>query len=166
MQLLSAASKSADPSATAPLADPRACAAALLEGLPPVMLFIRREMRRHRTCGLSVPQFRALWLLARNPTGSVSLIAEHLGSSQPSASRLIQGLVAKGLVTRKECPEDRRQVKLLLTPRGRAVLETSQRATQERLAEEIAHLPESQRKTISAGMKVLQEAFGRPCPGE
>ena len=41
------------------------------------------------TCGLSVPQFRALALLSRNPTASLSMVAEHLGSSQPGASRLI-----------------------------------------------------------------------------
>src|SRR6185436_7836442 len=119
------------------------CAGAILDGLPPVMWFIRRYMRQQRVSGLSVPQFRALCLLARFPTASLSHIAEHLGSSQPSASRLISGLVTRGLVTRKEAPGDRRQVTLALTPLGKSVQAASHRATQERLAEEIAHLPES-----------------------
>src|SRR5881394_602656 len=85
-------------------------AADTLDGMPPVMWFIRCHMRRHRTAGISVPQFRALALLDRYPTASLSLVAEHLGSSQPSASRLITGLVIRGFVTRKQCDQDRRQV--------------------------------------------------------
>src|SRR5437016_14469786 len=121
MHLLSPASNSRPADGTPP-DGARRCAKAMLDGLPPVMWFIRREMRRHRTCGLTVPQFRALALVDRYPTASLSLVAEHLGSSQPSASRLITGLVSRGLVTRRECPEDRRQVKLLLTRSGKSVL--------------------------------------------
>src|SRR3954469_11023896 len=117
MQLLSPASTSP------PSAGARECAAAVLDGLPPVMWFIRCQMRKQRTGELSVPQFRALVLLDRYPTASLSLVAEHLGSSQPSASRLITGLVTRGFVVRKESEEDRRQVELLLTARGKAVLE-------------------------------------------
>jgi DNA-binding MarR family transcriptional regulator len=132
----------------------------MLDGLPPVMWFIRRNMRQQRIGGLSVPQFRALCLLARFPTASLSHVAEHLGSSQPSASRLISGLVTRGLVMRKECTDDRRQVTLVLTAKGKNVQATSHRATQERLAEEIAHLPEDKRRTVVAAMEILLDVFG------
>jgi DNA-binding MarR family transcriptional regulator len=132
----------------------------MLDGLPPVMWFIRRNMRQQRIGGLSVPQFRALCLLARFPTASLSHVAEHLGSSQPSASRLISGLVTRGLVARKECEDDRRQVMLVLTPRGREVQAKSHRATQERLAEEVVHLPEEKRRAIVLAMKILLDVFG------
>jgi DNA-binding MarR family transcriptional regulator len=155
MQLLSPESKP-----PARQADAGACARAMLDGMPPVMWFIRRQMRRHRTGGLSVPQFRALCLLDRFPTAGVSLVAEHLGSSTPSASRLITGLVSRGFVTRKTCRDDRRQVALVLTPRGRTVLAMAQQATQERLAEEIQHLPPAQRATVAAAMWTLQDVFG------
>src|SRR4051795_3908732 len=112
------------------------CARAILDGMPAVMWFIRRHMRRHRTCGLSVPQFRALVLLDRHPTASLSLLADNLGSSQPSASRLITKLVKRGFVTRHECSEDRRQIKLLLTKCGRDVLAEARKATQEQVAGE------------------------------
>jgi len=131
----------------------------MLEGLPPVMWFIRRHMRRHRTCGLSVPQFRALALLGRNPTANLSIVAEHLGSSQPSASRLISGLVARGFVTRTECPQDRRQCALVLSARGKSALQTSMQATQQALAKRIEPLDESQRATIAEAMTVLRQVF-------
>src|SRR4051794_1070087 len=101
---------------------PLLCARAMLDGLPQVMWFIRQHMRRHRTRGLSVPQFRALVLMDRFPEASLSAIAEHLGSTLPSASRLVTGLVDKGLVVRESSSTDRRRVSLFLTPRGRAVL--------------------------------------------
>jgi DNA-binding MarR family transcriptional regulator len=136
-----------------------ACARAMLDGLPPVMWFIRRNMRKSRTAGLSVPQFRALCLIDRYPTVGLSIVAEHLGCSQPAASRLIQGLVGRGFVERREGREDRRQIALALTPSGRSSLTAARNATQKRLAEEVGHLPESQRKTIVAAMTMLRGVF-------
>jgi DNA-binding MarR family transcriptional regulator len=148
--------------------DARRCAAQMLEGMPPVMWFIRRHMRRHRTCGLSVPQFRALVLLDRHPVAGVSLVAEHLGSSRPSASRLITGLVSRQFVTRRECALDRRQVRLELTQRGRTVLARARAATQERMAQELSGLDQSQRATVIGAMRILHGVFagGHPVGDE
>src|SRR3954452_23366193 len=154
MQVLAPANESATVDARADR-----CARAVLDSLPPVMWFIRSNMRRQRTRGLSVPQFRALCLLARFPTATLSHVAEHLGSSQPSASRLISGLVTRGLVARKESPDDRRQISLVLTARGKAVQAASHRDTQERLAEEIAHLPDEQKQTVIDAMGILFDIF-------
>lgn len=139
----------------------------MLDGLPQVMWFIRRQMRRHRAHGLSVPQFRTLVLLDRCPAASVSLVAENLGASLPTASRLISGLVAKGLVVRQDCPGDRRQVSLGLTPRGRLALGSAQQATRDAIAREIAHLGDEQRATIVGAMRLLQDVFaGGASPDE
>lgn len=154
----------ARPADPPPGSDAADCARAMLEGLPTVMWFIRRQMRRHRSQGLSVPQFRALCLLNRIPTASVSVVAEHLGSSQPSASRLITGLVTRGLVTREECSDDRRQVQLVLTAKGKAVQAASQQETRARLAEEIAQLTPEQRSAITESMHLLHEVFENAKP--
>src|SRR4051812_38600064 len=96
-----------------------ACARAMLDGMPQVMWFIRRQMRRHRTHWLSVRQFRTLVRRDRYPTASLSAVAENLGAALPTASRMVAGLVEKGLVHRRDCPTDRRQVSLGLTAKGR-----------------------------------------------
>ena len=158
MHVLQEASERANSS---PSASALRCASAMLDGLPPVMWFIRCRMRKHRTRGLSVPQFRALVLIDRYPTASLSLVAEHLGSSQPSASRLISGLVSRGFVTRNECAEDRRQIKLILTPRGKSVLRDAQQATRASVAAELEELTAQQRATIESAMKVLRDVFDR-----
>jgi DNA-binding MarR family transcriptional regulator len=157
MQLLSPASSTGAPVDRA--AGTVACAAAVLEGLPPVMWFIRCQMRKQRTGELSVPQFRALVLLDRHPTASLSLVAEHLGSSQPSASRLIDGLVTRDFVARGQSQRDRRQVMLMLTVRGKAVLETARAATREYVARELGRLSEADRQTVTSAMRILQGVF-------
>jgi DNA-binding MarR family transcriptional regulator len=153
MQLLRAASN------TVPMRSSRA----ILDGVPAVMWFIRRHMRRHRANGLSVPQFRMLVLVDRYPTLSLSMAAEHLGVSLPGASRMISGLVSKGLVARRENSKDRRQVTLMLSSRGRAVLNNAREATQACLAEELKDLSESQQQTIAESMHLLQSVFGSKC---
>jgi DNA-binding MarR family transcriptional regulator len=136
------------------------CARALLDGLPPVMWFIRRRMRRHRERGLSVPAFRALFLLSRFPTASLSAVAEHIGSTLPSASRLVSGLVDKGFVTRQISPTDRRVASLVLTRRGAAVLAVAEVETQDEVAAELEGLTDGQRATIVDAMWLLRGVFG------
>jgi DNA-binding MarR family transcriptional regulator len=123
------------------------------------MWFIRRQMRRNRSHRLSVPQFRTLVLLDRYPNASLSAVADHLGSSPPTASRIVAGLVAKGLVMRAACAKDQRQVSLGLSPAGRGALEVAQRATQESLARELAQLSDSDRNAVTRAMGLLKESF-------
>src|SRR5215213_6780192 len=123
---------------------PDACARAMLDGMPQVMWFIRRQMRRHRTHRLSVPQFRTLVLLDRYPTASMSSVAEHLGATLPTASRMVAGLVNKRLVVRNACASDRRQVSLLLAARGRKALDAARQETLQSLERQIAHLDPDQ----------------------
>jgi DNA-binding MarR family transcriptional regulator len=135
--------------------------------MPQVMWFIRRQMRRHRTHRLSVPQFRTLVLLDRYPAASLSAVADHLGSALPTASRIVAGLVTKGLVVRRACASDQRQVALELSAKGRSVLTTAQRATQESLSRELAELSDAQRSVITRAMGLLKDAFaGVPKPGD
>ncbi|HSI37236.1 MAG: MarR family winged helix-turn-helix transcriptional regulator [Phycisphaerae bacterium] len=140
----------------------RDCAGAVLDAVPGVMWFVRCHMRRHRTRGLSVPQFRTLVLLRRYPGASLSLVAEHLGSSMPTASRLVTGLVGKGLLTRKGRADDRRQVTLALTAKGESVLDTAQAATRDGVAEKLEQLGELERKTLAAAMDLLGRVFAKP----
>ncbi|MGE5608717.1 MAG: MarR family winged helix-turn-helix transcriptional regulator [Bacillota bacterium] len=132
---------------------------AILEGVPSVMWFIRRHMRKHRGSGLSVPQFRMLILLDRYPTASLSVAAEHLGVCLPGASRMITGLVSKKLVVRKACSKDRRQMRIVLTSHGQAVLKAARQATLDCLAEAIGGLDQSQKKAVIAAMRLLKSVF-------
>jgi DNA-binding MarR family transcriptional regulator len=65
----------------------------MLDGMPPVMWFMRRQMRRHPTRGVSVPQYRVLVILDSIPSPSLSTVADNLGLSLPATSRVVTGLV-------------------------------------------------------------------------
>jgi DNA-binding MarR family transcriptional regulator len=145
-------------------ATPEACAGELLDALPPVMRFVRRHMRSHRGKGLSVPQFRSLVMLRSLQAANLSALADQLGASHPTTSRIVSGLVRQGLVQRRQSDCDRRQVELCLTTRGAAVMETARRATREQLAKEIAALDRPTRDAVLHAMVALQSLFQRSRP--
>jgi DNA-binding MarR family transcriptional regulator len=155
MQLLSRTSKS--------VPSPEVCAAALLDALPGVVWFVRRHMRNRRARGLSVPQFRALVQLQRCPDAPLSEIAEKLGSSLPTVSRIVSGLVAHGWVTRKPCAQDRRRVALLLTARGQATLKAAWNGTRAAIAGRLADLAAPDRVTLARTLDLLGALFSCSC---
>src|SRR5665811_1134644 len=103
---------------------PDECARQILEAVPMVMAVIRTEIRSHRGSELSVPQFRVLIFLNRHKGASLSDIAEHLGLTPPSMSKMIDGLLARNMVTRQMHSEDRRCVALALTALGRQAMQS------------------------------------------
>jgi DNA-binding MarR family transcriptional regulator len=117
-------------------------------------------MRSNRLEGLSVPQFRAMAMLKRTPKASLSAVADHVGSSLPAASRMIDGLVARKLVVRHECRDDRRQISLSLTPRGGSAFSSSRKATHRELTDILAVLAPAQRRTVIDAMNILSEVVG------
>lgn len=135
------------------------CARQVLEIVPLVMAAIRTEIRSHRGSELSVPQFRVLIFLNRHAGASLSDIAEHLGLTLPSMSKMIDGLLARKMVTRHMHSEDRRRVTLALTALGRGAMQSAYEATESRLAERLAVLPVAERRIIIEAMQVLESIF-------
>ena len=71
--------------------------------------------------GLSLTQYEVLLLLARSDDGSVRMsdLADGALLSLSGLSRLVDRLVAMGLVERAQCPSDRRSSLACLTSAGR-----------------------------------------------
>ena len=78
------------------------CANQVLATMPYLMRFVRTRMRSQRH-GLSVPQFRTLIYIQHSDRANLSSLADHLGLSLPAVSRLVGGLVRRGLVNREIC---------------------------------------------------------------
>ena len=72
--------------------------------------------------GLSPVQLRALTALRVTPGGNLAQLAESLGITVSTASRLIDRLIAADWVHRRPAPHTRREISLTLTDGGRAVL--------------------------------------------
>jgi len=123
------------------------------------MRAIRAQMRSHRAPDISVSQFRALAFLHRRDGASLSEVAEHIGLTLPSMSRMIDGLVVRNLVRRATRPRDRRRLTLSLTRRGRAMQKAARAATQRFLAERLATLRASDRAVVGRAMAALRPLF-------
>jgi len=135
------------------------CARELLEVVPLVSRFIRSEMRRHRAPGLSVPQFRTLAFTDRTGGTSLGGVAEHLGLTPPSTCRIVDVLESRALITREQSPEDRRKVKLKITPGGRRALADARRETARSLAGILSSVGREELERIMRAMAPLRAAF-------
>src|SRR5690349_15962814 len=93
------------------------------------------------------------------PAANLSAVADILNSSLPTASRVVSGLVAKGLIDRSESATDRRQVELVLTSRGRSLVETARRAARGKLAAALAELSEADRSSLADAPATLRGLF-------
>ncbi len=131
----------------------------LLEVVPVIMKDIRSEMRSRRSPDLTVPQFRTLAFVDRNKGTSLSAVANHMGLTLPSTSKLVDGLIARGMITREDNPADRRRVKLGVTNHGLTILETSRRGTLNYLSDKIASLSAEDREVIVKAMKAMRPVF-------
>jgi DNA-binding MarR family transcriptional regulator len=76
--------------------------------------------------GLSLAQYHLLEPLGTGPRTNREL-AELAGISAPTATRIVDGLLQRGLVSRVEDPTDRRAVVISLTTEGRSALGKKQR---------------------------------------
>jgi MarR family transcriptional regulator for hemolysin len=110
--------------------------------------------------GLTMPQFRVLGYLRRNPKASLNDVAEHLGMTAPSASKLVQKLVAEKIVARR-AGSDRRRVSLSLTQTGISALAAAREETRENMAGSLGSLSSQDLSTLSAALLVLGKAFSQ-----
>jgi len=131
----------------------------VLEVVPLIMRTIRKEMRSRRSPDLSVVQFRTLLFLNRNPGASLSTVAEHLGLTLPTVSKMVDRMVANNLVTREDSSADRRRMTLTLTAKGQNLLAEARGGTLERLAGILEGLAPGEREVVHQAVQILQGLF-------
>ena len=135
------------------------CAHELMDTAPKIMQAIRVEMRRGRGSDISIPQFRSLAFIQRNPDSSLSSLAEHLGLTLPSVSKLVDGLVKQKLVIRQESKADRRRLTLVLTQTGASIVDSARTGARANLAKKLECLSDDEMKTIYQAMQLLRPIF-------
>jgi DNA-binding MarR family transcriptional regulator len=109
---------------------------------------------------VTLPQFRALVVLAvRGPQRSID-IAEELQVNPSTGTRMLDRLIRKGLVRRARSTADRRVVRVRLTPAGRDVVDqvlTRRRTDLERLVAATAQLWQP---AVTAALTAFAQAAG------
>ena len=130
----------------------------LIEVIPRTMWSLRNGLRSAAESEFTVPQFRILARLFQAPATNGEL-AEAIGISVPAASRMVDALVKRGLLSRTQRTADRRQVALNLSPVGRRKFMSVRNAAQSRFSIQIASLDPLRRQALADGLDVLQEVF-------
>jgi DNA-binding MarR family transcriptional regulator len=138
---------------------PEALARAVVDVVPLAMRVIRGEMRGRRGADLTVPQFRTLLFLQRRPGVALRALAEHLGLTPPTVSKMISGLGRRGLVERPDSAADRRRIELRLTPRGAALVDRVRGETVAKIAERLGRLSAPERETVLSALELLRRSL-------
>jgi len=111
--------------------------------------------------GLSVTQCYTLDALADGGVLTVTALARHLFLAVSTVTRILEPLERKDLVRRRQGTGDRREVRVAITPRGRALLGRIRAdlvATQRAL---IAPLARAEREAVLKTLEGLVEAVTR-----
>ncbi|HWK79897.1 MAG TPA: MarR family transcriptional regulator [Thermomicrobiales bacterium] len=91
---------------------------------------------------LTLPQLRSLRAIAASDGGMLtSILARHLRSAPPTVTRIVDGLVERGLVERQADPDDRRRWRLVILPPGDDLLATYETRLHTILADRLASIP-------------------------
>jgi DNA-binding MarR family transcriptional regulator len=109
---------------------------------------------------VTLAQYRALVVLHTRGPQRPGDLAEILGVGPPTASRMVERLVRRGLVRRVRSSQDRRAVRVHLTGSGQAIVEqvTSQRRREiERILEQ---MPVRGRGTVTRALRGFAAAAG------
>jgi len=77
-----------------------------------------------KTLGLTLPQYNVLRILrGQHPNpATVNLLIDRMLDKSSNASRIVDRLLIKGLLTRRICKKDRRSVDVFITEKGMALL--------------------------------------------
>ena len=103
-------------------------------------LFVERREQLAAEAGLTVPQWRVLEEIASEHF-MPSMFARRRAVSSAAVSKLIRGVLDRGLVSVKVSPEDGRQRDYALTARGRRVFDGLRSSRQEAIEAVWSDLP-------------------------
>jgi DNA-binding MarR family transcriptional regulator len=109
---------------------------------------------------VTLPQHRALVVLAGRGPQNAGALAEVLGVHSSTLTRLCDRLVTKGLITRGESPTNRRETMLGLTPRGRRLVRSVTERRRNEIAAIVARVPRTQRDAMVRALQTFGDAAG------
>lgn len=109
----------------------------------------------------SLPQVATLILLEEGGAPTIKQVAEYLGRSVSTVSRLVDQLVEQGLVTRREDENDRRNKRLAITEKGRSLIATVEERRLDAQLKVMDYLSAQEQAEVIQGMVLLAEASAR-----
>lgn len=115
-----------------------------------------------RLGGISVVQLRALTVLRSLGTATLGELAEGMAVTLSTTSRLVDRLVAAGLVVREPAPGNRRALALRVAPDGQDALDRYDGDRLEALRGTLDRLPEAARASVLSAFAAFTDAARHP----
>lgn len=109
---------------------------------------------------ITMAQFQLLSVLADDRSRPVGELAEHVGVSAPTVTRMLDGLERAGIAARRQSTLDRRVVEVELTPEGRKIVKRKQRLMAARRRAVYESLDVGEREQAARLLHRLAEAIG------
>jgi DNA-binding MarR family transcriptional regulator len=160
-------------SATASTSVPTSASPTTSDEVLRVVVGLRRVLRRRLRARFGQPPLRGaqaelLQQVEAEPGVGVAAAARALYLAGNSVSTLVNQLVDAGLLRRDPDPDDRRAVRLFLTPAAVERLAQRRRARRELLDDGLAQLAPTERAAIAAALPALEHLLAtledRPAP--
>ena len=117
---------------------------------------LRTLRREDDGSGLSAPRLSALSVVAFAGPLSLAELAAAEQVRPPTMSRIVDALVAAGLVTRHADTRDRRSVRIAVTAEGRKVMEAGRERRVRALAERLGRLDAPERRRLGDGVGLIE----------
>ena len=156
-QLLSPSAS--DPQIAVPTVSPESLGRAYVALIPQMMGSLRSHLRTLEGGDLRVGQFRMMMAIRMENKPSLSQVAEFVGLTPPSASRVADELEIRGLITRRPDKLDRRRQILSLTAEGIEVLEMVKRTAETHFAGLFCNLTPAERSFLLCAADTLRPLF-------
>jgi DNA-binding MarR family transcriptional regulator len=106
---------------------------------------------------LTMAQFKALVTIERDAGASVCEVGRELSIGESAASLLIDQLVRRGDVERVTDPNDRRRVRLTISPHGREVLGELHQGSRQIVGNWLGELDGQQLDALAEGLRALAQ---------
>jgi DNA-binding MarR family transcriptional regulator len=133
--------------------DPADLAARFRQSLMPLVRALRTNVEEGMTPG----QMSSLATVAREGPITLGDLAAAERVTPPMATKMVNALEEKGLVERLPCADDKRVVRVDLTPEGRGLLDRSHRRRNHWLTQRFAALSEDERIALAEAVTVFEK---------
>ena len=131
----------------------------ILETSPRIVKFLREQMRKLAKDELTVPKFRVLLKLVRESTITHQEVAEWMGITAPTLTRMVDTLVKRKLVKRIKDNKDLRRTLLSATPAGQKLHQLYREEAQKQLLLKMKNLSAEEKEKIADGFTILAGVF-------
>lgn len=109
---------------------------------------------------VTLTQYRTLVVLASRGPQSLAELADAVAVTPPTATRMCDRLIKKGLILRRHDRGDRRLIRLTLAKRGRDLVDEVTQRRRTEIVELVRAVPEDQRVAMVDSLQRLSAAAG------